>query len=88
MPLPPHGHAIRGGLVRPPSIREMEPGYVFAILFYVGRRWEHLDHVRRILQQWPRLHDIRKRIEEGASVEAIGEEIEKSAEEAAESARM
>ena len=43
---------------------------------------------RAIVQQLTRLHDIRKRIEAGASVEAIGAEIEKSAEDEAEATRM
>jgi len=49
---------------------------------------ENLDHVPQIVQQLTRLHDIRKRIEAGASVEDIGAEIEKSAEASAEATRM
>ena len=75
-------------LVRATYLPDTETGDIFAILVYVWRLMENLDHVPQILQQLTRLHDIRKRIEEGASVEAIGEEIEKTAEEAAESARM
>jgi ABC transporter transmembrane region len=75
-------------LVRATYMPDAETGDIFAILVYVWRLMEHLDHVPQILQQLTRLHDIRKRIEAGASVEAISEEIEKTAEEAAETGRM
>jgi hypothetical protein len=39
---------------------------------------EHLDHVPEVVQQFSRLQDIRKRIEAGASIEAVGAEIEKA----------
>jgi ABC-type multidrug transport system fused ATPase/permease subunit len=75
-------------LVRATYMPDTETGDIFAILVYVWRLMENLDHVPQILQQLTRLQDIRKRIEAGASVEAIGQEIEKTAEEAAESGRM
>jgi ABC-type multidrug transport system fused ATPase/permease subunit len=75
-------------LVRATYLPETDTGDIFAILVYVWRLMENLDHVPQILQQLTRLHDIRKRIEAGASVEAIGQEIEKSAEGAAEASRM
>lgn len=67
---------------------EVETGEIFAILVYVWRLMENLDNVPQIVQQLTRLHDIRKRIEAGASVEAIGAEVEKVHEESAESTRM
>ena len=73
-------------LVRATYLPSTETGDIFAILVYVWRLMENLDHVPQILQQLTRLHDIRKRIEAGASVEAIGAEIEREAE--AEAARM
>jgi ABC-type multidrug transport system fused ATPase/permease subunit len=75
-------------LVRATYLPTTETGDIFAILVYVWRLMENLDHVPQILQQLTRLQDIRKRIEAGASVEAIGAEIEKSAEEEAEATRM
>jgi ABC-type multidrug transport system fused ATPase/permease subunit len=73
-------------LVRATYLPSTETGDIFAILVYVWRLMENLDHVPQILQQLTRLQDIRKRIEAGASVEAIGAEIEREAE--AEAARM
>lgn len=67
---------------------EVETGEIFAILVYVWRLMENLDNVPQIVQQLTRLHDIRKRIEAGASVEAIGAEVEKVHEESAEATRM
>jgi ABC-type multidrug transport system fused ATPase/permease subunit len=75
-------------LVRATYLPDTETGDIFAILVYIWRLMENLDHVPQILQQLTRLQDIRKRIEAGASVEAIGEEIEKTADEAAETSRM
>jgi ABC-type multidrug transport system fused ATPase/permease subunit len=75
-------------LVRATYLPSTETGDIFAILVYVWRLMENLDHVPQILQQITRLQDIRKRIEAGASVEAIGAEIEKTAEETAEASRM
>ncbi|CAA9314431.1 MAG: hypothetical protein AVDCRST_MAG90-678 [uncultured Microvirga sp.] len=67
---------------------EVETGEIFAILVYVWRLMENLDNVPQIVQQLTRLHDIRKRIEAGASVEAIGAEVEKTHEESVEATRM
>ncbi|MFL5119407.1 MAG: hypothetical protein ACJ8C8_02940, partial [Microvirga sp.] len=75
-------------LVRATYLPDTDTGDIFAILVYVWRFMENLDHVPQIVQQLTRLHDIRKRIEAGASVEDVGEEIEKTAEEAAEASRM
>jgi ABC-type multidrug transport system fused ATPase/permease subunit len=75
-------------LVRATYLPDTDTGDIFAILVYVWRFMENLDHVPQIVQQLTRLHDIRKRIEAGASVEDIGEEIEKTAEETAETGRM
>jgi hypothetical protein len=53
-------------------------GAVFAIFVYVWRLMEKLDMMPQIVQQLMRLKDIRRRIEAGASVEAIGEEIHRT----------
>jgi hypothetical protein len=75
-------------LVRATFLPTTETGDVFAILVYVWRLMENLDNVPQIVQQLTRLHDIAKRIEAGASIEAVGAEIEKSHEQAAEATRM
>ena len=75
-------------LVRATYLPTTETGDIFAILVYVWRLMENLDNVPQIVQQLTRLQDIRKRIEAGASIEAVGAEIEKSHEEAAEATRM
>lgn len=75
-------------LVRLSYMDEITAGAIFAMIVYVWQFMENLDNVPELLQQLARLHDIRKRIEAGASVEAIGAEIEKSAEEGDEAARM
>jgi ABC-type multidrug transport system fused ATPase/permease subunit len=71
-----------------PGPDDILAGQIFAILTYVWRLMENLDNVPQLVQQITRLHDIRKRIEAGASVEAIGAEVEKAHEGAAESSRM
>lgn len=58
-------------------------GDIFAILVYVWRLMENLDNVPDIVQQLTRLQDIRKRIEGGASIEAVGAELEKAYDEEA-----
>jgi hypothetical protein len=75
-------------LVRATYLPTTETGDIFAILVYVWRLMENLDNVPQIVQQITRLQDIRKRIEAGASVEAVSAQIEKAHEEAAEAARM
>lgn len=70
-------------IVRATYLPQIETGDIFAILSYVWRLMEHLDHVPEIVQQLARLQDIRKRIEAGASIEAVGAEIEKAHEDAA-----
>jgi ABC-type multidrug transport system fused ATPase/permease subunit len=50
-------------------------GTIFAIFVYVWRLMEKLDLMPQIVQQLMRLKDIRRRIEAGASAEAIGEEM-------------
>ncbi len=54
-----------------------EAGDIYAILSYVWRLMENLDNVPQLVQQIARLVDIRRRIESGASIEAIGAELEK-----------
>lgn len=58
-----------------------EAGDIFAILSYVWRLMENLDHVPQVVQQVSRLVDIRKRIESGASIEAVGAAVERAREE-------
>ena len=77
-----------GVLVRITYMDEISAGEIFAMIVYVWQFMENLDNVPELLQQLARLQDIRKRIEAGASVEAIGAEIEKSGEEGAEATRM
>jgi ABC-type multidrug transport system fused ATPase/permease subunit len=75
-------------LVRATYLPSTDTGDIFAILVYVWRLMENLDNVPQIVQQLTRLQDIRKRIEAGASIEAVGAEIEKTHEEAAEANRI
>ena len=75
-------------LVRATYLPDTEAGDIFAILVYVWRFMENIDNVPQIVQQLVRLQDIRKRIEAGASIEAISAEIERGNEEAAEATRM
>jgi ABC-type multidrug transport system fused ATPase/permease subunit len=75
-------------LVRATYLPNTETGDIFAILVYVWRLMENLDNVPQIVQQLTRLQDIGKRIEAGASIEAVGAEIEKSHEEVTEAMRM
>jgi ABC-type multidrug transport system fused ATPase/permease subunit len=63
-----------------------EAGDIFAILSYVWRLMENLDHVPQVVQQISRLVDIRRRIESGASIEAVGAAVERAHEEEAEEA--
>ena len=63
-----------------------EAGDIFAILSYVWRLMENLDHVPQIVQQISRLVDIRRRIESGASIEAVGAAVKRAHEEEAEEA--
>src|SRR4029079_3192856 len=51
---------------------------MFAIFVYVWRLMEKLDMMPQIVQQLMRLKDIRRRIEAGASVEAVGEQIQRT----------
>ncbi len=71
-------------LARSTYLPDTDTGDIFAILSYVWRLMENLDHVPEIVQQLSRHIDIRKRIEAGASIEAVGAEIEKAHEERAE----
>jgi ABC-type multidrug transport system fused ATPase/permease subunit len=75
-------------LVRATYLPTTETGDIFAILVYVWRLMENLDNVPQIVQQLTRLQDIGRRIEAGASIEAVGAEIEKAHDEAAEAIRM
>jgi ABC-type multidrug transport system fused ATPase/permease subunit len=71
-------------LLRATQLPSTETGDIFAILSYVWRLMEHLDHMPEIVQQLVRLSDIRKRIESGASIESVGAEIEKAHSESSE----
>jgi ABC-type multidrug transport system fused ATPase/permease subunit len=64
-------------LARATNLTTTETGDIFAILSYVWRLMENLDHVPQLVQQLARLVDIRRRIEHGESIEAIGAELEK-----------
>jgi ABC-type multidrug transport system fused ATPase/permease subunit len=75
-------------LFRAAYLPETDAGDIFAILVYVWRFMENIDNVPQIVQQLVRLQDIRKRIEAGASLEAISAEIEKGHEEDAEATKM
>jgi hypothetical protein len=66
-------------LVRVVYMAGADVGTIFAIFVYVWRLMEKLDMMPQIVQQLMRLKDIRRRIEAGASAEAIGEEIERTA---------
>jgi ABC-type multidrug transport system fused ATPase/permease subunit len=68
-------------LARATNLTTTETGDIFAILSYVWRLMENLDNVPQLVQQLSRLVDIRKRIESGESIEAIGAELEKQEQE-------
>jgi ABC-type multidrug transport system fused ATPase/permease subunit len=65
-------------LLRATVLPESETGDIFAILVYVWRLMEGLDHVPTIVQQLTRLRDISKRISQGASLEDVSEAIEET----------
>ena len=62
-------------LLRVTYMPNADVGTIFAIFVYVWRLMEKLDMMPQIVQQLMRLKDIRRRIEAGASVEAVGEQI-------------
>jgi hypothetical protein len=62
-------------LLRVTYMPNVDVGTIFAIFVYVWHVMEKLDKMPQIVQQLMRLKDIRRRIEAGASIEAIGEEI-------------
>lgn len=64
-------------LLRVAYLPNPDVGTIFAIFFYVWRLMEKLDLSPQIMQQLMRLKDIRRRIEAGMPVEAIGAEIER-----------
>jgi ABC-type multidrug transport system fused ATPase/permease subunit len=63
-------------LLRAIVLPESETGDIFAILVYVWRLMEGLDHVPTIVQQLTRLRDISIRISQGATVEDVSETLE------------
>jgi ABC-type multidrug transport system fused ATPase/permease subunit len=65
-------------LLRATVLPDNETGDIFAILVYVWRLMEGLDHVPTIVQQLTRLRDISIRISQGASLEDVSEAIEVS----------
>jgi ABC-type multidrug transport system fused ATPase/permease subunit len=65
-------------LLRVTYMPNADVGTIFAIFVYVWRLMEKLDLMPQIVQQLMRLKDIRRRIEAGASVEAIGEQIQRT----------
>jgi hypothetical protein len=60
-------------LLRVAHMPGADVGSIFAIFVYVWRLMEKLDLMPQIVQQVMRLKDIRRRIEAGAPIEAIGE---------------
>jgi ABC-type multidrug transport system fused ATPase/permease subunit len=65
-------------LMRTTVLPDTDTGDIFAILVYVWRLMEGLDHVPTIVQQLIRLRDISIRIGQGASVEDVSETIEET----------
>jgi ABC-type multidrug transport system fused ATPase/permease subunit len=65
-------------LLRVAYMPNAEVGTIFAIFVYVWRLMEKLDMVPQIVQQLMRLKDIRRRIEAGASIDAISEQIQRT----------
>lgn len=65
-------------LLRVAYMPNAEVGTIFAIFVYVWHVMEKLDMMPTIVQQLMRLKDIRRRIEAGNSVEAIGELIQRT----------
>lgn len=65
-------------LLRATVLPESETGDIFAILVYVWRLMEGLDHVPTIVQQLTRLRDISIRIGQGATVEDVSETLEET----------
>ena len=65
-------------LLRVTYLPNPDVGSIFAIFVYVWRLTEKLDTLPQIVQQLMRLKDIRRRIEAGASIEAIGEQIQRT----------
>jgi ABC-type multidrug transport system fused ATPase/permease subunit len=65
-------------LLRVTYMPTADVGTIFAIFVYVWRLMEKLDMMPQIVQQLMRLKDIRRRIEAGASIEAIGEQIQRT----------
>jgi hypothetical protein len=62
-------------LLRVAQLPNPDVGTIFAIFVYVWRLMENLDMTPQIVQQLMRLKDIRHRIEAGASVESVGEQM-------------
>jgi hypothetical protein len=65
-------------LLRVGYMPNAEFGTIFAIFVYVWRVMEKLDMVPQIVQQLMRLKDIHRRIEAGASIEAVAEQIHRT----------
>jgi hypothetical protein len=65
-------------LLRVAHMPNADVGGIFAIFVYVWRLMEKLDMMPQIVQQLMRLKDIRRRIEAGASVEAVGEQMQRT----------
>jgi hypothetical protein len=64
-------------LLRVAHMPGADVGSIFAIFVYVWRLMEKLDLMPQIVQQIMRLKDIRRRIEAGAPIEAIGEAMQR-----------
>ena len=62
-------------LLRVAYMPNADVGTIFAVFVYVWRLMERLDMMPQIVQQLMRLKDIRRRIDAGALIEAVGEKI-------------
>ena len=65
-------------LLRVTYMPNADVGTIFAIFVYVWRLMEKLDMMPQIVQQLMGLKDIRRRIDAGASIETIGEQIQRT----------
>ena len=65
-------------LLRVTYMPDANVGTIFAIFVYVWRLMEKLDMMPQIVQQLMRLKDIRRRIEAGASLESIADELRRT----------
>jgi hypothetical protein len=65
-------------LLRVANMPNADVGTIFATFVYVWRLMEKLDMMPQIVQQLMRLKDIRRRIEAGASAQAVGDQNQRT----------